>query len=52
VKTEGWQKGDLKEALANVFLKMDDMLGQEDVKDELSEMAGGVEENKCVPHPG
>ena len=45
-KTEAWRKGDLKSALADVFLKMDDILGQESAREELSEMAGGTEENK------
>jgi hypothetical protein len=46
VKTEGWQKGDLKEALANVFLKIDDILSQESVKGELTEMAGPADDTQ------
>ena len=40
VKTQAYQQGNTKEALVQVFLRMDEMLSQESVQDELQALAG------------
>lgn len=40
VKTKAYQQGDTKEALVQVFLRMDEMLSQESVQGELQALAG------------
>lgn len=40
VKTAAYQKGNTKDALVETFLKMDEMLSQESVQEELQALAG------------
>ena len=40
VKTQAYQQGNTKEALVQVFLRMDEMLSQESVQGELQALAG------------
>lgn len=52
VKTQAYQQGNTKEALVQVFLRMDEMLSQESVQGELEALAGprnhADEEEECV----
>ena len=40
VQTQAYQQGNTKEALVQVFLRLDEMLSQESVQDELQALAG------------
>ena len=55
VQTQAYQQGNTKEALVQVFLRLDEMLSQESVQDELQALAGPkpyADEEEEYVHPG
>ena len=51
VNTEGWKKGSLEGALADGYLRLDDIMRLEERRAELTELGGSAaeEEKTCVP---
>lgn len=51
VKSDAWKQGNLEGALADTYLKIDEILSREDTRAELMEMAGSNKEQpKYVMH--
>ena len=51
VKTTAWKQGNLGGALADTYLRIDEILGGEESRAELTELAGGSGEGYTFPTP-